>query len=165
MRDATRPDLDDVAAIYGHHALHSIATFDLEPRPVATWERWWRERVVDGEYHLLVAELDDRVVGYATSDQFNVKPGYVTSVTTSVYVAADVVARGVGTALYQELFARLEAADFHRAYAGIAQPNPASVALHERFGFRHVATYTEVGRKLGRWIDVTWYERPVPLSG
>jgi phosphinothricin acetyltransferase len=48
---------------------------------------------------------------------------------------------------------------FHRAYAGIALPNAASIALHERVGFDHIGTFHEVGFKLGRWIDVAWYER------
>ena len=66
-----------------------------------------------------------------------------------------------GTGPYRLLVARHE--DVHRAYAGIVVPNPASVRLHEAFGFRHVGPFTEQGRKFGRYWDVAWYERPVPL--
>lgn len=75
--------------------------------------------------------------------------------------------RGVGTLLYKELFEALVGEDLHRAYAAIALPNEPSVRLHDAFGFRHVGTYTEVGRKFGRYWDVAWYEkallsRPTP---
>ncbi len=67
--------------------------------------------------------------------------------------------RGIGTLLYQALFDALADEGLHRAYAGIAQPNAASTALHERFGFRYVGTYREVGHKFGRWWDVAWHEK------
>ena len=69
------------------------------------------------------------------------------------------VHKGVGTKLYAELFAVLSGEDVHRVVAGIAQPNPASNALHQRFGFRPIGTFTEVGRKFGRYWNVTWMEK------
>lgn len=77
----------------------------------------------------------------------------------TVYLAPDAGGRGIGTLLYKALFAALAGEDLHRAYAGIAQPNEASTRLHERFGFRYVGTYREVGRKFGRYWDVAWYEK------
>src|SRR5436305_492982 len=106
-------------------------------------------------------EADGRVLGYATSSEFKDKGAYDPSVETSVYLREDAAGRGVGGLLYEALFAALANEDVHRAYAGIALPNPASIALHERFGFRKVAHFTEVGRKFGQWWDVAWYERPV----
>ena len=69
--------------------------------------------------------------------------------------------RGAGSKLYTELFRSLENEDVHRAYAGVSLPNPASIALHERFGFKRVAHFTEQGRKFGRYWDVAWYEKPL----
>jgi phosphinothricin acetyltransferase len=80
-------------------------------------------------------------------------------VETSVYLAPDAVGRGAGTRLYEKLFKALEGEDVHRAYAGIALPNPASVGLHERFGFKRAGHFTEQGRKFGRYWDVAWYEK------
>jgi phosphinothricin acetyltransferase len=77
----------------------------------------------------------------------------------TVYVAADATGKGIGTALYRDLFPRLAKQDVHRALAGITLPNPASLALHARFGFRQVAHFTENGRKLGRYWDVVWWEK------
>src|SRR5690242_4347674 len=67
----------------------------------------------------------------------------------------------VGTRVYEELFSSLKGEDVHRAYAGIALPNQASIALHERFGFKRVAHFTEQGRKFDRFWDVGWYEKPL----
>jgi phosphinothricin acetyltransferase len=109
---------------------------------------------------MVAADADSqRILGYATSSPYRPKPAYSTSVEATVYVAPDAGRRGIGTLLYKALFAALAGEDVHRAYAGIAQPNEASVRLHERFGFRHAGTYTEVGRKFGRYWDVAWYEK------
>ena len=78
-----------------------------------------------------------------------------------MYLAPEHGGRGYGRALYDALFSALRDSDVHRAYAGIALPNPASVALHLAVGFTPIGTYTEVGFKRGRWIDVRWFERPL----
>jgi phosphinothricin acetyltransferase len=101
------------------------------------------------------------VIGYASSSRFRTKAAYDTSVETSVYLAPDAVGRGVGSLLYEKLFKALEGEDAHRAYAGIALPNPASIGLHERFGFKRAGHFTEQGRKFGRYWDVAWYEKPL----
>lgn len=77
----------------------------------------------------------------------------------SVYCAPEAAGRGIGTLLYTSLFEALDGEDLHRAYAGIALPNEASARLHTRFGFRHVGTYEQVGRKFGKYWDVAWYEK------
>ena len=112
-----------------------------------------------GRYRLFVAAVDTAVVGYASSSKFRHKPAYDPLVDTTVYVDPDHTGRGLGGALYEELFAALEPEDVHRAFAGIALPNPASQKLHERFGFRLVGTFAEAGRKFGRYWDVSWYEK------
>ena len=67
--------------------------------------------------------------------------------------------RGLGRRLYAALFKALEAGDTHRAYALIAPPNPASVALYQAFNFAQVSTLSEVGRKFDRYYDVMWFEK------
>jgi phosphinothricin acetyltransferase len=102
------------------------------------------------------------VLGYATSSPFRPKPGYLTSVETSVYLRPDATGHGLGTLLYRAVFDALAGQDLHRAYAGVALPNDASVRLHERLGFREIGTFVEVGRKFGRYWDVLWFERSLP---
>ncbi|MFE3885139.1 GNAT family N-acetyltransferase [Streptomyces lydicus] len=99
------------------------------------------------------------LLGYATSSAFRPKAAYAPSVEVTVYCAPHAAGRGIGTLLYTSLFKALADEDVHRAYAGITQPNEASTRLHTRFGFRHIGTYTEVGRKFGRYRDVAWYQK------
>jgi phosphinothricin acetyltransferase len=156
IREARQDDLPRLTAIYNHYVLHSHATFD----DVAFTDRSeWFSHYGHAPHHLLVAEVDGVVQGYATSSPYRPKPGYRTTVETSVYVAHDAGGQGLGTTLYGALMPLVDAADVHRCVAGIALPNEASVALHERFGFRLVGVFTEVGFKQ-RWIDVAWFERP-----
>lgn len=109
---------------------------------------------------MVATEADTQeILGYATSSPYRAKRAYDTSVEVTVYVAPSAGRRGIGTLLYKALFEALADEDLHRAYAGIAQPNEASTRLHERFGFRYVGTYREVGRKFGRYWDVAWYEK------
>lgn len=158
IRPAALADLPRLTDIYNHYVQHSHATFDDVP---FSDRSEWFSHYGTPPHHLLVAEMDGRVEGYATSSPYRPKPGYRTTVETSIYLAPLAEGRRLGTALYGELLALVDARA-HRALAGIALPNEASVALHERCGFAHVGTYTEVGFKQ-RWIDVAWYERPCPL--
>lgn len=155
-------DLPAVAAIYGVHVRRSASSFDLEPPPLARWEQAHAGLDPDRGHHLLVARSSGAVLGWAKSGAFRDRAAYASSVEVSVYVDPESGGRGIGGALYRELFALLGDAPVHRAYAGITQPNPASVALHLRHDFHHVGTYSEVGRKFDRWWDVAWYERPLP---
>src|SRR5437899_1801855 len=113
-------------------------------------QEWFTHYATTGRHRLLVADEDGVVVGYASSGTFRPKRAYETTVEVSVYLAPDACGRGLGAALYEELFASLEGEDVHRAYAGISLPNDASIALHRRFGFVEVGTFTEQGRKFGK---------------
>ncbi|CAL9487213.1 Phosphinothricin N-acetyltransferase [Streptomyces sp. enrichment culture] len=161
VRPGTEGDLEALTDLYNHYVSETAITFDTAPLTPEERRPWLLSHPVDGPYRLMVATGTGprRILGYATSSPFRAKPAYATSVETTVYVAPDAGRRGIGTLLYQALFEALAGEDLHRAYAGIAQPNEASTRLHERFGFRHVGTYREVGRKFGRWWDVAWYEK------
>ncbi len=161
VRPATENDLAAINDIYNHYVLETHVTFDLEPVSMEHRREWFTHYEADGRHRVLVAAEGDRVVGYATASRFRPKAGYLTSAETSVYLAPELVGRGVGSTLYSELFKAIEGQDLHRALAGIALPNPASIALHEKFGFKRVALFTEQGRKFGRYWDVAWYEKPL----
>ena len=161
VRQAAEGDLEPLNDMYNQYVKDTHFTFDLEPMTIEARREWFSHYGPAGRHRLLVAVTDHTVVGYACSSQWRTKPAYLTSVETSVYLAPGVVGRGAGTKLYAELFKSLEAEDVHRAYAGIALPNPASVALHERFGFKRVGHFTEQGRKFERYWDVAWFEKPL----
>ena len=159
VRPATSEDLGSLNDVYNEYVVQSHATFDVEPTTMDWRQEWFAHHGHTGRYRVMVAVADGSVIGYASSSRFRLKPAYETSIEVSVYVAGEAVGRGVGSQLYKSLFAALLGEDVHRAYAGIALPNPASVALHERFGFKKVAHFTEQGRKFGRYWDVAWYEK------
>ena len=159
VRPARDEDLGSLNDVYNEYVVQSHATFDVEPTTMEWRLEWFGHHGLDGRHRVMVAVADERVIGYASSSRFRPKPAYETSIEVSVYVASDATGRGVGGHLYRSLFAALLGEDIHRAYAGIALPNPASVAFHERFGFKKVAHFTEQGRKFGRYWDVAWYEK------
>jgi phosphinothricin acetyltransferase len=158
VRNAVASDLPALTDIYNHYVINTPVTFDLEPFTVDTRRAWFEHYADTGRHRLLVATRDGDVVGYATSSQFRVKPAYDTSVEVTVYLDPAATGGGIGSALYERLFDVLGGEDVHRAYAGIAMPNDASVALHRKFGFTEMGTMTEVGRKFDRWWDVLWME-------
>ncbi len=161
VRPATEDDLDEINDIYNHYVLESHFTFDDEPLTMDTRREWFGHYAPTGRHRVFVATDGDDVIGFATSSRYRPKPGYLTSVETSIYLAPEATGKGAGTRLYETLFKSIEGEDLHRALAGIALPNPESVALHEKFGFKRVALYTEQGRKFGRYWDVAWFEKPL----
>jgi L-amino acid N-acyltransferase YncA len=105
------------------------------------------------------------VAGYAYATSHRSRSGYRWAVDVSAYVREDLRGRGIGLALYRELLATLERQRFRRAFAGIALPNDASIALHRAVGFEPVGTYRRVGWKLGAWHDVAWFGRALGNDG
>ena len=156
VRPATTADAAAIAAVYAPHVRDGYATFEEEPPDGAEVAR----RMGNG-LPWLVAEEDGAVAGYAYAARFHERIAYRWSVTVSVYLAPDAGGRGLGTALYTHLLATLRDLGYVTAFAAIALPNPASVALHERMGFEPVGTYRNAGFKLGRWRDVSWWQRPL----
>jgi phosphinothricin acetyltransferase len=161
LRRARSGDLEALTGIYNHYVRETPITFDLEPNALEQRRKWLEDFDESGRHQIFVAERDGTLLGYACSRRFRERAAYDPSVETSVYLAVGEGGRGLGARLYQELFDALRDCDAHRAIAGITLPNPASVALHERFGFERVGVLHEVGYKLGRYWDVLWMEKPL----
>ena len=157
VRPAVQSDADAACRIYDHHVRETHVTFEESPVSVAEMARRIGETTASG-FPWLVAEREGRVVGYAHASPWKSRCAYRHSVETTVYVAQDALGCGVGTALYRDLIDRLRVAGMHAVMGGIALPNEASVALHEKMGFRKVAHFHEVGFKLGRRIDVGYWQ-------
>ena len=151
-------DLEAISGIYDHYVRTTAISFDVAP-PTTAWRREWFAGFSERGRHRLLVARDGEAIGYAASVPYRPREAYGPSVETSVYVAPTHLGRGVGSALYGALLTELEREDVHRAYAGIAMPNPASVRLHERCGFVRAGYFTEQGRKFGRYWDVAWFER------
>jgi phosphinothricin acetyltransferase len=185
LREATTEDAAAIAALYAPFVTDTTVTFEETPPDASEIARriadvqaqglpWLiaegtaETPVVDDVVHARAGgdapasgDAPDRtaLLGYAYATPWRTRRGYRFSVEVTVYVAPAAHRRGVGRALYETLFARLEAAGYHAAMAGIALPNPASVALHEALGMHQVAHFRETGFKFGRWVDVGYWER------
>jgi phosphinothricin acetyltransferase len=147
-------DLPALTDIYNHYVIHTPVNFDIEPRTLEHRREWLAHFSSAGKYQCFVAEEGGRVVGYACSMKFKEKEAYQTTIETSIYCAPERGGKGIGRRLYEALFEAIKGEDIHRAFAGITLPNPGSVGIHEAFGFRHIGTYGEVGRKFGKYWDV-----------
>lgn len=162
VRPAHADDLPRLVEIYNHYVATSHVTFDTDPFTPRSRQAWFDAYSPVGPHRLLVAEDGGVLAGYASSSPLRPKPAYRSSVETTVYVAPGLTGRGTGRALYSALLGHLAASgEVHRAYGIIALPNAASIALHERLGFRRVATLSEAGYKFDRYWDVCWYEKPI----
>jgi phosphinothricin acetyltransferase len=162
IREARASDLPRLLEIYNHYVEHTYITFDLEKLTLEDQRDWFDAFAHHGRHRLFVVESHGVVSGYASSREFRAKAAYSRSVETSIYLAPDSVGAGLGSALYHRLLDVLETEPgVHRAFGGVAVPNAASIALHERLGFEEVARFSEVGFKFDRYWDVVWFERAV----
>jgi phosphinothricin acetyltransferase len=162
IRRIEHADLPALLDIYNYYVVNTPITFDLEPRTLAQRQAWFDAFAPNGRNQCFVAVKDGAPIGWASSGKLKDRAAYDTSVETSVYLAPDEKGKGLGRRLYATLFEALAGEDIHRAYGAITQPNDASNALHVAFGFRHIGTQSEVGRKSGRFWDVALYERSMP---
>ena len=157
LRPALPSDAPAICAIYNPYVATTAITFEED----AVADADMAQRIADvaaAGLPWFVAEVDGRVVGYAYATKWRARPAYRHSVESTVYVDPACVGRGVGRALYERLLDDLRARGLHLVIGGIAQPNGASVGLHEALGFRKVAHFAEVGMKFGRWIDVGYWQ-------
>jgi phosphinothricin acetyltransferase len=156
IRACEAHDAAAIADIYNHYVRETVITFEETPVPGDEMAR----RIVDvgARFPWVVAEHDGGVVGFAYATEWKTRSAYRFSVETTVYVAESHHGRGIGASLYRALIAALEQRKLHSAVGGIALPNPASVALHEKLGFKKIAHFAEVGWKLGRWVDVGYWQ-------
>ncbi|MGH8146629.1 MAG: arsinothricin resistance N-acetyltransferase ArsN1 family B [Rhodanobacteraceae bacterium] len=157
IRMATRADVADICAIYNHYVATSEATFDETPASVDDMAH--RIETITAAWPWLVAETGGTVIGYAYASQWKPRVGYRHTVESSVYLDPAQFGHGTGSALYASLLEILRQRGAHCVIAGIALPNAVSVALHEKFGFRKAAHFSESGIKFGRWIDVGYWQR------
>ena len=156
IRSATPDDAARIAEIYNFYIANSIATFEEEP--VSEDEMVARIGTVTEEFPWFVFEEAGRILGYAYAGRWKTRAAYRYSVEVTVYLDPVTTGRGVGTRLYESLLGSLRNGEYHTIMGGISLPNAGSIRLHERFGFRKVAHFSEVGFKFGKWIDVGYWQ-------
>ncbi len=157
IRMATVEDAAAIAAIYNPYVADSCVTFETEPVQAAGMAARITE-VLDAGLPWLLAEDAAGAAGFAYASKWKGRCAYRFSVESTVYLHWDHTGRGIGRALYGRLLEEIRARRMHAVIGGIALPNAASVALHERLGFRKVAHFEQVGYKQDRWVDVGYWQ-------
>jgi len=152
IEPATLKDLPAITEIYNEAVLTTTATFDTEPKSVAERRLWFEEH---GSGHpILVAQLDNVVVGWASLSRWSPKLAYAGTIEVSLYVGSSYRGKGVGKQLMAASLTEGQNNGFHTVLARITEGNEVSVGLHEAFGFTLVGVMREVGYKFDRWLDV-----------
>lgn len=168
VRDAVPEDAGSCAAIYAPFVTGTAVTFEEEPPSVVEMAA----RIADAqERHawLVLEDADqdpgDRTIGYAYASAFAKRAAYRWAAEVSVYLAPSAAGRGGGRALYGALLPRLAERGFHVAMACMTLPNDASLGLHRSLGFERVATYEDIGWKLGSWHTTIWMQKRLVPAG
>ncbi|RZJ50446.1 MAG: N-acetyltransferase family protein, partial [Acidovorax sp.] len=162
VRPAHHGDLYVIQALYAHHVLHGLASFEELP-PSVDDLRGRHAAVVAAGLPYLVAELGGQVVGFAYATPYRARTAYRHTVEDSVYVAPGLAGRGIGAALLGEVIRQCEAGPWRQMLAVIGQgdDNAGSMALHARMGFERIGALRSVGFKKGRWLDTVLMQRPL----
>jgi phosphinothricin acetyltransferase len=161
VRPAKPDDIEAIQAIYAHHVLKGLASFEEEAPSAAELRRRY-EALVAGRLPYLVAEFGGIVAGYAYCSLYRTRSAYRYSLEDSVYVRPDAQGRGIGKTLLGELIRRCEGLGYRQMIAVIGDSaNAASIGLHESEGFLRAGTLRSVGFKFGRWVDSVIMQRPL----
>ncbi len=156
IRPVRLSDAKSICDIYNGYIEKSTATF--EEIPVTPEEMRSLIEVTTQNYPWLVCDIDGKVVGYTYARKWRDRSAYRKSVETGTYLDPHFTGQGIGSELKKELIENLKDKSFHVVISGIALPNPASIALCEKFGFNKVAHFKEVGYKFNKWIDVGYWQ-------
>lgn len=159
IRDAASDDFGAIQAIYAHHVLHGLGTFETEPPDLDEMKRRHAQITGDGFPYLVAADAAG-VLGYAYANHFRTRAAYRNTVEDSIYVADHAAGRGVGKALLSALIERCTALGLRQMLAVIGDSgNAGSIGVHRACGFEHTGVMNAVGRKFDRWVDVVIMQR------
>lgn len=150
IRRATPADAAACCGIYNEHVTGTVVTFETEP--VTVPEMAARIEKILRQHDWLILEDRGEVVGYAYYGTFRPRAAYRHAVETTIYLTEGAQGRGLGAALYRALVASAGSKGYRELVGGVALPNSASVALHEKLGFAPVGVFPRVGYKFGAYI-------------
>ena len=163
IRLAKQKDAETIREIYNHEVRNSTATFDLVERTTEEQEEWLTER--SGAFSVLVAEMSNKILGFASLSPYKSRAAYRTTVEDSIYINEEFRNQGIAGELLFHLLEVAKSSGFHAVIARIGGANEASITLHQRFDFEIVGTEKEIGRKFGKWQDVVVMQRIINAGG
>jgi L-amino acid N-acyltransferase YncA len=156
IREVTLLDANTVCEIYNEYLAKTIITF--EEIPVTVEEMMTRIVTITKNYPWLVYEEEGKVVGYIYANKWKERSAYRYSVELGIYIDSKYIGKGIGSKLMKEVLNLLKAKSIHSVIYGVSLPNEASIALCEKFGFKKIGQFEEVGFKFDKWIDVGYWE-------
>ncbi len=159
IRYSKPEDLAPLTEIDNYYIQNSSITFDIHPKTPSQREQWFSKYKNDGPYRMLVATEDSKVIGCCYSSRYREHSAFDQTIETSIYLAHDCRAKGIGSKLYEKLFTLLKSEDLHLAVSGIALPNEASIRLHKKFGFTEVGVFEEYALKNNQYISSIWLQK------
>jgi phosphinothricin acetyltransferase len=157
IRDVKPDDVETIIEIYAPYILDGWTSFEEEVPD--SQEMWERIEYYSDEYPWLVAEADNRVIGYAYANAYRTRPAYRWTAEVSVYISPEWHGRNVARQLYDAIFGLLQAQNIRQVLAGVTLPNDKSEGFHKKMGFAEIGVYSDVGYKFGKWHSVRWYEK------
>ena len=162
VRDCEEADIDPVTQIYNHYIKYTTITFEeveINPTEMAV-----RIKNIQSLFPFLICDDKGVSVGYAYASKWKDRSAYRHTAEVTIYLHPDHLGKKFGQQLYAELFNQLQQKNVRVLLACIATPNPASAALHEKFGFKQVAEFKEVGYKFNQWLDVGYWSKSLSLN-
>ena len=157
VRKASADDLPAMLVIYNDIIINTTAVYDYTPHTLEMRRQWFSAKSAGG-FPVFVAEEDSKVIGFGSIGPFRNWSAYKYSVENSIYVAAEQRGKGVGKLLLPPLIRAAEEMNMHTVIASIDDTNISSLRLHEKFGFKEVAHFKQVGYKFGRWLDLKFLQ-------
>jgi phosphinothricin acetyltransferase len=156
LRSASPEDARAICDVYNHYILNTTVTFEEEA--VSTGEMEERIRQIGSCYPWLVWEEGGELAGYAYAHQYHTRSAYRYSAEDSIYIKHGFGGKGIGKILLGALLEKLRGMELHALMSVITVPNEPSAILHEKFGFKKMGVFSEVGNKFNKWLDVGYWE-------
>lgn len=157
IRPALEKDLPMMLALLAEQIKETTNVFDFTPPSLEVFTQRYHSRI--NKYPHWVCETEEgKFIGFVAAFPFRERDAYQWSVETSIYLNADARATGIGKKIYQHLLWGLAQQGFTQAVACITTENLVSINFHRKVGFTHVGTFPSMGLKMGRWLDITFYQ-------
>lgn len=155
IRFVAPSDFDTLCTIYNHYINHTAITFDTVPLTV---DELQEKLSLQSGQRCLVYEQSGKILGFAAASAWKARKAYEQTVEISIYLSPDNCGQGVGSVLMQDLIKLLKSQGIHSIISGIVMPNLPSMLLHQKFKFKKVAHFSEIGNKFGKWLDVSYWQ-------
>ncbi len=157
IRNATTEDLPAILSIVNHAILHTTANYLYEPQTLTDQQKWWQDKQ-NKSFPVLVAQVNNEVIGFASYGTFREKIGYQFTVEHSVYVAPEYINQGIGSKLLSALIELAKSEGYHTMIGAIDAENHDSIAFHEKFGFIKAGLIKQAAFKFDRWLDLQFVQ-------